>query len=82
MDPRRELLLASAARLYSLGVDLEMAREELRRLVGQGTPYGSHEMRRAYERFNELDRQWQSLQRQYISLQSEISETSEITDNE
>ncbi len=27
MDARKELLLASAARLYSLGVDLEAARE-------------------------------------------------------
>ena len=30
MDARKDLLLKSAARLYSLGVGLEMAREKLR----------------------------------------------------
>ena len=32
MDYRKDLLLASAARLYSMGVDLEAARERLRQL--------------------------------------------------
>ena len=30
MDGRKDLLLMSAARLYSMGVDLETARERLR----------------------------------------------------
>ena len=41
MDHRKELLLASAARLYSMGVDLEAARERLRQLVAQGVSYDS-----------------------------------------
>ena len=36
MDTRKELLLLSAARLYSLGVEVEARRERLRRLVEQG----------------------------------------------
>ena len=39
MDARKDLLLKSAARLYSLGVDLEMARDKLKKLVDQGVPY-------------------------------------------
>ena len=39
MDFRKDLLLASAARLYSMGVDLESARERLKILVEQGVGY-------------------------------------------
>ena len=35
----KDLLIASAARLYSMGIDLEAARERLRQLVEQGVPY-------------------------------------------
>ena len=35
MDYRKELLLASAARLYSMGVDLESAWAKLKELVEQ-----------------------------------------------
>lgn len=36
MDCRKDLLLASAARLYSMGVDLEAARAKLKELVERG----------------------------------------------
>lgn len=62
MDYRKDLLLASAARLYSLGVDLEAARERLRELVRQGVPYESPEMKKAYDEFVELDKQWNELE--------------------
>ena len=35
MDYRKDLLLASAARLYSMGVDLEAARAKLKELEQQ-----------------------------------------------
>ncbi len=72
MDARKELLLASAARLYSMGVDLEAAREKLRQLVEQGVSYESEEMLRAYEAFTALDRQWKSLEREHLALRDEI----------
>ena len=56
MDNRKDLLLRSSARLYSVGMDLEGARERLKRLVEQGVPYDSDEMMRAYQEFNEIDR--------------------------
>ena len=72
MDYRKDLLLASAARLYSMGVDLEAARERLRQLVEQGVPYDSDEMKQAYQDFKELERQWKALEQQHLELRDEI----------
>ena len=72
MDTRKDLLLRSAARLYSLGIDLEMAREKLRELAAQGLPYGSREMKNAYRAFAELETRWKELERQHLELRDEI----------
>ena len=72
MDYRKDLLLASAARLYSMGVDLETARERLRQLVEQGVSYQSEEMRQAYQDFKELEQQWKALEQQHLELRDEI----------
>lgn len=74
MDNRKDLLLRSAARLYSIGVDLEMAREKLRQLVAQGVSYDSKEMRDAYKEFMEIKEQWDSLEKQHLALRGEIIE--------
>ena len=57
MDYRKDLLLASGARLYSMGVDLEAARARLKELVEQGVGYDSDEMMQAYRDFRELEQQ-------------------------
>lgn len=72
MENEKDLLLASAARLYSLGVDLEAARERLRQLVEQGVSYSSKEMQVAYQEFIELEQQWKALERQHLELRDEI----------
>ena len=72
MDNKKDLLLASAARLYSLGVDLEAARARLRDLVRQELSYDSEEMQRAYTDYAELDRQWKALEQEYLSLREEL----------
>ena len=54
MDGDKDLLLTSAARLYTLGVDLEGAREKLRGLVECGAPYESTEVIIAYEELSGL----------------------------
>lgn len=74
MDARKDLLLKSAARLYSLGVDLEMARDKLKKLVDQGVPYDSKEMKDAYREFSELDTQWKELEKQHLELRDEIEQ--------
>ena len=72
MDYRKELLLASAARLYSLGIDVEAARERLRQLVEQGVPFSSPEMEQAYLDYQELNRQWRKLETDHLDLRREI----------
>ena len=72
MDYRKDLLLASAARLYSMGVDLEAARAKLKELVDQGVSYDSDEMKQAYTGFKELAQQWKSLEQQHLELRDEI----------
>ena len=72
MDFKKDLLLRSAARLYSLGIEVEAAREQLRKLVEQGVPYDSSEMRKALEEFQELDRQWKALEQEHLQLRAEV----------
>ncbi|MEM5769141.1 MAG: hypothetical protein AAGU32_12750 [Bacillota bacterium] len=68
MDGNRDLLLMSAARLYSLGVDLEGAREELRRLVANGLPCESPEVIAAYGAFKRIEALWQALETEHLNL--------------
>ena len=72
MDNEKDLLIASAARLYSIGIDLEAARDRLRQLVEQGVPYNSEEMKQAVQDFKELDRQWKALEKQHLELRDEV----------
>ena len=72
MDNEKDLLIASAARLYSMGIDLEAARDRLRQLVEQGVPYNSEEMKQAVQDFKELDRQWKALEKQHLELRDEV----------
>ena len=73
MDYKKDLLFRSAARLYSLGIEVEGARQHLRELVEQGVPYESTEMRKALEEYQELDRQWKALEQEHLQLKSEIT---------
>ena len=68
----KDLLIASAARLYSMGIDLEAARDRLRQLVEQGVPYSSEEMKQAVQDFKELERQWKELEREHLELRDKI----------
>lgn len=72
MSAQKELLLMSGARLYSLGVDLEGAREELKRLVNAGVAYESPEMVQALVNFKEIESQWKTLEREHNKLKAEI----------
>ena len=73
MDNEKDLLIASAARLYSMGIDLEAARDRLRQLVEQGVPYNSNEMKQAVQDFKELDRKWKELEKQHLELRDEVT---------
>ena len=71
MDNEKDLLIASAAQLYSMGIDLEAARDRLRQLVEQGVPYNSDEMKQAVSDFKELDWQWKELEEQHLLLKED-----------
>ena len=73
MDNEKDLLIASAARLYSMGIDLEAARDRLRQLVEQGVPYSSDKMKQAVQDFKELDRHWKELEREHLELRDEVT---------
>ena len=72
MNPKKQQLLKSAARLARLGLDVDAARETLRRLAERGVPYNSEEMLRAYVRFTELNKQWRELEQKHLALREEI----------
>ena len=72
MDARKELLLMNAAKLYSLGLDVEAAREKLRQLVERGVSFSSKEMLAAYEEFTALDGHWRELEKQHLELRDEL----------
>ncbi len=73
MNSDKELLILSAARLFSVGVDLEAARERLKELVDQGVSYSDERMIKAYDDFNELKAQWDNLEKQHLELRNEIT---------
>ena len=74
MDYRKDLLLRSAARLYSLGIEVEGARQKLRSLVEQGIPYDSEEMITALRDFQSLDSQWKALEAAHLQLLEEVAQ--------
>ena len=73
MNSDKELLIMSAARLYSVGVELEAARARLKELVDQGVTYSDERMIKAYDDFNELKAQWDNLEKQHLELRNEIT---------
>ena len=73
MSSDKELLIMSAARLYSVGVDLEAARARLKELVDRGVSCSDERMLKAYNDFNELKAQWDNLEKQHLELRDEIT---------
>ena len=73
MSSDKELLIMSAARLYSVGVDLEAARARRKELVDQDVSYSDERMIKAYDDFNELKAQWDNLEKQHLELRDEIT---------
>lgn len=75
MNLKKEMLIKSAARLYSIGVEVEGAKERIRKLVDMGTPYDSQEMIHAVKDYTELKSQWEELERQHVNFRDELLKT-------
>lgn len=72
MYTENDLLLQSAARLYSLGVELDGAREALRQLIAAKAPYDSPEVWNAYREYLHLKRLWDMLESDHLALRAEL----------
>ena len=73
VDERKDLLIRSAARLYSLGVDLENAKARLRALADAGERYDSPEMANALRAYVDLKKLWDNLEAEHLRLRDEIT---------
>lgn len=73
MEYEKELLINHGARLYSLGIDLEAAKEKVRRLAAQGTPYDAREMVQATDEYSELKSRWDNLEQKYLVLRNKTT---------
>ena len=72
MDYQKNLLLRSAARLYSIGVDLDSTKETIRQLAKADVGYEAPEMVRAVSEYIALKQQWEALEQEYQKLKKEI----------
>ena len=72
LDQKKELLLKSAARLYSLGIELDVAKERIRKLVENGVGYETTEMAQAVREYTELKDLWSNLEHDHLVLRNEI----------
>ena len=73
IDCKKELLIKSAARLYSLGLDLEGAKERIRKLVADGVGYDTPEMAEASREYTEIKELWDNLEKEHLALRDEIN---------
>ena len=72
MKNRKNELVLSAIALVKAGEALEGAKAKLRKLVEQGVPYESEEMKIALEECLQLQQQWQALEEEHLRLKKRI----------
>ena len=75
MKNRKNELVLSAIALVKAGEALEDAKAKLRRLVEQGVPYESEEMKIALEECLQLQQQWQALEEEHLRLKKRIAKS-------
>ena len=72
MIKRSDLLVVSAARLYSLGIDLEAAKCRVDAIADSCGCLSSPELVEAYRELDKLSTMWHDLEREHLSLLGEI----------
>ena len=70
MAKKKNDLVLSAIALVKIGEAMEAVKDQLRRLVEQGVPYESEEMRKALEEYLSLRQQWKELEAEHIDLKN------------
>ncbi len=74
MEQTNDLLLRTAARLYSVGIEVEAAREHLKQLVREGVSYEDARMNLALEEYQTLFSLWSGLETQYLEMKKQLEE--------
>lgn len=72
MQEKKQRLVASAAELCRLGIEVEAARAQLQKLIEQGAAYESDEVTAAVLRFQSLQARWSAAEAEYLCLREEI----------
>ena len=73
MKNRTNELVLSAIALVKAGEALESAKGKLRKLVDQGVPYESEEMKMALDECLQLQQQWRELEEEHLRLKEKTS---------
>ena len=68
----KQLLITQAAKLYKLGLKVEGARKNLKKLVERGVLYDDPRMFNAYEQFTEADSEWKQLEAEHLRLREKL----------
>lgn len=68
MKNRKNELVLSAIALVKTGEALEAAKDKLKKLVDQGVPYESEDMKRALDECLQLQQQWRELEEEHLIL--------------
>lgn len=66
---KQEELIALAAALYLIGVEVEASRERLKELVEKGYDYASREVKNEYTEFTRLSEKFGRVEERYLYLQ-------------
>lgn len=72
MQGKRELLIITASKLYSVGMELDYAKEKLKKLVDDGVSFDSAQMLDAYNEYKALEDQWNLVEAEYLDLRDEL----------
>jgi len=73
MKNRKNELVLSSLNLVRVGEALEEAKGKLKKLVEQGAPYESEEMKKALDECLLLQEEWNLLEAEHIRLKNRIT---------
>ena len=73
MKNKKNDLVLSAITLVRVGEALDEAKGKLRKLVEQGVPYESEEMKMALDECLQLQQQWRELEEEHLRLKKKTS---------
>ena len=73
MKNKKNDLVLSALNLVRVGEALEEAKGKLKKLVDQGVPYESEEMKKALEECLLLQQEWKVLEAEHVRLKKRIT---------